>query len=73
MPIVTMENRQCFLNLSGGRTPYSFSMEAQNPIRIVQICRKRTCFSKLFDLKHLQEDCRPTDSVDLESHRKQRC
>lgn len=59
MPIVTMENRQCFLNPSDGRTPYSFSMEAQNPIQIIQICQKRTCFSKLFDLKHLQEDWDP--------------
>lgn len=55
----SLTSRQGVLNFCDWRTPNSFPVEAQNPMQIVQICWKGTCFSKLSWAKHVQEDCRP--------------
>jgi len=64
IPNMSLVSRQWVLSFCDWRTPNSFPVEAQNPMQVVQICWKGTCFSKLSYAKHLQEDCRPTASLD---------
>lgn len=64
IPNMTLVSRQWVLNFYDWRTPNSLPVEAQNPMQIVWICWKGTWFAKLSYAKHLQEDCRPTDSLD---------
>lgn len=46
------------------RAPNSFPVEAQNPMQIVQMCWKESCFSQFSLEKHFQEDCRSADFLD---------